>query len=320
VRNYEAQNAATEPPTHCLAGGNAAMPIPNFQLAMLPVLKVLDDQHVHAIKDVIAALSTEFSLTPEELAETLETSGQSRFANRVQWAISYLSQGALIERTGRGMVRITQRGLNAIDAAERGMQINTAYLEQFPEYQEFRQRSKTRVRTEAVADSSPEPQMELVTDPAEAIEANYRSLRAALAGELLMKIKVGSPQFFERLVLDLLVAMGYGGSRIDAAQAIGGSGDEGVDGIIKEDKLGLDSIYLQAKRWENPVGRPVVQGFAGSLEGHRARKGVFITTSKFSQDARDCVQRIEKRIVLIDGEQLTNLMIDHGVGVADVAV
>jgi restriction system protein len=142
------------------------MPIPNFQLAMLPVLNELNDQHVHAIKDVVASLSKEFSLTPEEVAETLETSGQPRFANRVQWAISYLSQGRLIERTGRGMVRITQRGLNAIDAAARGMQINTAYLEQFPEYQEFRSRSKTRVRGEIEPDGSPEPQVELVTDPA----------------------------------------------------------------------------------------------------------------------------------------------------------
>ena len=150
------------------------------------------------------------------------------------------------------------------------------------------------------------------------METAHRTLRAALASDLLDRLKSGSPQFFERLVLDLLVAMGYGGSREDAAQAVGRSGDDGIHGIIKEDKLGLESIYLQAKRWENSVGRPVVQGFAGSLEGQRARKGVFITTSKFSQEAHDYVRRIEKRIVLIDGEQLTNLMIDHGVGVADV--
>ena len=125
--------------------------------------------------------------------------------------------------------------------------------------------------------------------------------------------------FFERLVVDLLVAMGYGGSRQDAGQAVGGSGDDGIDGIIKEDKLGLDFVYVQAKRWENPVSRPTVQAFAGSLEGQRARKGVLITTSKFTRDAEEYVTRIEKRIVLIDGEQLASLMIDHGVGVADVA-
>jgi restriction system protein len=137
---------------------------------------------------------------------------------------------------------------------------------------------------------------------------------------LLERIKRVSPRFFEHLVLDLLVAIGYGGSREDAAQAVGGSGDDGIDGIIKEDKLGLDSIYLQAKRWEGPVSRPTVQAFAGSLQGHRARKGVFITTSKFTRDAQEFVERIESRIVLIDGEQLAELMIDHGVGVSDVVV
>jgi len=151
------------------------------------------------------------------------------------------------------------------------------------------------------------------------LEASYQQLRQALAQDLLERIKRASPVFFERLVIDLLVAMGYGGSRRDAASAVGGSGDDGIDGIIKEDRLGLDFVYVQAKRWENPVSRPIVQAFAGSLEGQRARKGVLITTSSFTREAQDYVKRIEKRIVLIDGEQLASLMIDHGVGVTDVA-
>jgi restriction system protein len=154
--------------------------------------------------------------------------------------------------------------------------------------------------------------------PDERLEASYQQLREALAQDLLERIKQASPTFFERLVIDLLVAMGYGGSRRDAGEAVGRSGDGGIDGIIKEDRLGLDFVYVQAKRWEGSVSRPTVQAFAGSLEGQRARKGVLITTSTFTREARDYVTRIEKRIVLIDGDQLTQLMIDHGVGVADV--
>jgi restriction system protein len=194
------------------------------------------------------------------------------------------------------------------------------YLEQFEEYKEFQGRSGTRVRGSGPAAPAAEAVRGIAEAPSELLEASYRSLRTAIANDLLTRIKSASPRFFERLVLDLLVAMGYGGSREDAAEAVGGSGDGGIDGIIKEDKLGLDSIYLQAKRWENPVGRPTVQGFAGSLQGHRARKGVFITTSKFSQDAKNFVDRIDTRIVLIDGTELANLMLDHGVGVTDVAV
>lgn len=159
---------------------------------------------------------------------------------------------------------------------------------------------------------------EEIVDPLDLLEAGFHSLREALAADLLRRLKSVSPQYFERIVLDLLVAMGYGGSLEDAAQAVGGSGDEGIDGIIKEDKLGLDSIYLQAKRWDRAVGRPDVQAFAGSLQGHRARKGVFITTSRFSDDAWKYVDRIETRIVLIDGPELANLMIEHNVGVANL--
>jgi restriction system protein len=165
-----------------------------------------------------------------------------------------------------------------------------------------------------------EPSIETVRTPREIMDAGYQEMRRDLSQEIIKRIKSSSPRFFEHLVVELLVAMGYGGSRKDAGEAVGQSGDGGVDGIIKEDRLGLDVIYLQAKRWEGTVGRPTVQAFAGSLEGHRARKGVLITTSQFSPDALDYVTRIEKKIVLIDGDELAKLMIDFGIGVAADAV
>lgn len=209
--------------------------------------------------------------------------------------------------TGRGEFQITDAGLDVLSQSP--PEINIRYLEQFPEFIEFRSRSEQDDEQADEPDQTPE----------EVLESSYQRLRNELAQDLLERIMDCSPKFFENLVVDLLVAMGYGGSRRDAGQAIGRSGDEGIDGIIKEDRLGLDVVYIQAKRWEGTVGRPVVQAFAGSLEGYRARKGVLITTSRFSQDAIDYVQRIEKRIVLIDGEQLTQLMIDHGIGATEVA-
>ena len=190
--------------------------------------------------------------------------------------------------------------------------IDIKFLNQYPEFQDFHGRPDGQapdVPKDGKAEQTPQ----------EVLEASYQGLRRELAQDLLLRVKAAPARFFEELVVDLLVAMGYGGSRRDAGQAIGQAGDSGIDGIIKEDRLGLDVVYVQAKRWDGTVGRPVVQAFAGSLEGQRARKGVFITTSQFSQDARDYVSRIEKRIVLIDGEQLTQHMIDYGVGVTEVA-
>ena len=182
------------------------------------------------------------------------------------------------------------------------------------EFKEFRQPSRRNGGDQS--EDHAEIDAEAVRTPREVMESGYQEMRRDLSQELLNRIKSSPPRFFEQLVVDLLVAMGYGGSRIDAGEAVGQSGDGGVDGIIKEDKLGLDAIYLQAKRWENTVGRPVVQAFAGSLDGYRARKGVLITTSQFSPDAKDYVSRIEKKIVLIDGEELAKLMIDYNIGVA----
>jgi restriction system protein len=216
--------------------------------------------------------------------------------------------GALIETAGWGKVIITERGKSVLQNGP--LRVDRKFLQQFPEYAAKVNRQETnQVEKEEEADQT----------PLESIEANYQSIRRELARELIERIKSCSPRFFEQLVVDLLVAMGYGGSRSDAGQAVGQSGDGGIDGIIKEDKLGLDVVYIQAKRWEGSVGRPVVQAFAGSIEGRRARKGVLITTSNFTQDAKQYVEMIEKKIVLIDGEELAQLMIDHGVGVTEVA-
>jgi restriction system protein len=190
--------------------------------------------------------------------------------------------------------------------------IDRKFLEQFPEFVQFQSRSSHSEEQTAI-------QEEPTHTPEEILEASYQNLRNDLSQELIDRVMQCSPRFFEKLVVDLLVAMGYGGSRKDAGQAIGQTGDGGVDGIIKEDRLGLDIVFIQAKRWESTVGRPVVQAFAGSLEGFRARKGVLLTTSTFTKDARDYVERIEKKIVLIDGEQLAQLMIDYGIGVTEVA-
>lgn len=287
------------------------MPIPDFQSLMLPLLILISDGQDHTHSDSIDVLATEFGLTEEELRERLPSGKQSKFDNRVGWARTHLKKAGLLESTGWGQYRITQRGVDVLNS--RPSKINLRFLSQFPEFREFRSKS-TSSQPEAI-----EIEERYNQTIEEVLEASYQSLRQELAQELLQRVKSFPPRFFEQLVIDLLVAMGYGGSQKDAGKAIGQSHDGGIDGIINEDKLGLDVVYIQAKRWENTVGRPIVQAFAGSLEGQRARKGILITTSQFSIEACEYVRVIEKKIVLIDGEQLTQLMIDYGVGVAEKA-
>lgn len=286
------------------------MAVPDYQSLMLPVLQIAGDGQEHTINEAIEGIAAYFGLTDQDRKELLPSGKQFRFDNRVHWARSYLKQAGLLENTGRGRFCITQRGLQVL--RNNPPFINREFLGQFPEFKEFQARS-SRV-AEAV-----ETEQETSHTPEEILEASYQNLRNELAEELIERVKACSPRFFEKLVVDLLLAMGYGGSRKDAGKAIGQSGDGGVDGIINEDRLGLDVVYIQAKRWDGSVGRPVVQAFAGSLEGFRARKGVLITTSAFSKDAQNYVERIEKKIVLIDGEQLAQFMIDYGIGVAEVA-
>jgi restriction system protein len=242
---------------------------------------------------------------------------QTTFFNRVGWASTYLKKAGILEPTRRGFYRITERGRDLLKAPPKT--INVRFLKKYPEFIEFQKLKGTRTGEKIGLLSGP---CELSTaTPSEALESAYENLRDELADELLGRLKKTSPSFFERIVVELLVKMGYGGSRADAGKAIGRSGDGGIDGIIKEDKLGLDVVYVQAKRWDsNPVGRPDVMQFAGALQAQRANKGIFITTSRFTDEARGYVSQIGSKIVLIDGEQLTGLMIDNEIGVSTVAL
>lgn len=288
------------------------MSIPDYQSIMLPLLRYSEDQNEHSLREAIETLADFFHLSEEERKELLASGQQAIFGNRVGWARTYLKKAGLLENTKRGFFKISTRGLGVLKKGPK--EINVKFLDQFPEFVEFRTPKEKAVESiesvDSVFDKTPE----------ETLESAYQKMRQELAAELLLNIKMCSPSFFERLVIDLLVKMGYGGTRKDAGAAIGKSGDGGIDGIIKEDRLGLDAIYIQAKRWESSVGRPDIQKFAGALQGQRAKKGVFLTTSSFSSEAHDYVSRIESKIVLIDGNLLANLMMDHNVGVSSIAV
>lgn len=285
------------------------MAIPDYQTCMLPLLKFYGDGQEHTNLDSVDALAQDFRLTDEERRKMLP-SGVRLFDNRVNWARTYIKKAALIESPKRGIHKITKRGLEFLK--EKPPQISAASLEKFQEFKDFRAIRHVKEEVE-------EPELGFNDKtPEETLEGAYQKLRGDLAAELLQRLKACSPSFFERLVVEVIVKMGYGGTRQDAGKAIGKSGDGGIDGIIKEDKLGLDAIYIQAKRWENTVGRPEIQKFIGALAQQRAKKGLFITTSSFSSEAEDCVSRIEAKIVLIDGETLAQMMIDHDVGVSIV--
>ena len=287
------------------------MPIPDFQSAMRPLMEFLSDGREHTFRESLEHLASHFRLTEPELREMLPSGRQELFKNRVAWAKTHLRMAGLVEPAARGIFRITPRGAEVLRTHQGP--IDLRLLKQQPGYAEARDRTKD---DDSVPQGAPEPDRRT---PEERMEQSFEALRESLGREILAKLKAASPSFFERLVVELLVRMGYGGTRKDAGAALGKSGGEGIDGIIKEDRLGLDAIYIQAKRWEQTVGRPEIQKFAGALQGFRARKGIFITTSNFSKEASDYASRIESRIVLIDGAQLWNLMIDFGVGVTSVA-
>jgi restriction system protein len=283
------------------------MAVPDYQSIMLPLVRLAADKQEHSIAEAIDVLAEQFSLNNEERKVLLPSGRQATFDNRVGWARTYLAKAGLLENTGRGKFRITARGLEILNQGHQ--RINVALLKQFPEFVEFQTTTKKIEGPVATSLESPE----------DLLEASYQSLRLSLAAELLERIRTSPPKFFEELVVDLLVGMGYGGSRRDAGEAVGQSGDGGIDGIIKEDRLGLDVVYIQAKRWQGAVGSGTVREFAGSLEGHRAQKGVLITTSHFTPDAEDFVNRVGKKIILIGGERLAELMIDFNIGVTPVA-
>lgn len=283
------------------------MAIPNFQALMLPVLKASADGEVK-ISDVVTQLGTTLGLTDQELSDLLPSGKQATFANRVNWAKSYLGKARLVTLTRRGHFEISDRGRSVL--ASPPQIINIKFLESFPEFKAFRedngQNSTSQPQSEAnLKDLTPD----------EVIRSAYTELVDTLGSELLSKILTSPPDFFERLVVQLLIAMGYGGSAIEAGKALGKSGDGGVDGVIDQDALGLDRIYVQAKRYtENKVSSGEIRDFFGSLDRFKASKGIFVTTSSFSPSAKETAEMLSKRIVLIDGHQLTKLMIKFDIG------
>lgn len=284
--------------------------IPDYQSLMLPLLRLVSDKQEHKYRDLIEKLATEFKVTDEERKELLASGNQAIFDNRVGWAKTYLKKAGLLDSPKRATFVITAIGLETLK--KKPDRIDAKYLRQFPSFLEFQNANRNENETDeentsvVIIDQTPE----------ENLDKAYQRIRKSLASELLNRVVELTPAFFERLVVELLVKMGYGGSIKDAGKALGKSGDEGIDGTIKEDKLGLDIIYIQAKRWKpgNVVGRPEIQKFVGALAGQGAKKGIFITTSNFTKEALEYTPRNETKIVLIDGEQLAQLMIDYNLG------
>lgn len=282
---------------------------------MLPLLRFAEDRNEHSLREATRAVSDAFGLSEDERHQLLSSGRKRVIEDRVGWARTYLGQARLLESTRRGYFRISDRGIDLL--SKNPLIVNDQLLKQYPEFADFLSR-KTK-KTQTTQSIEFESTNENERTPEESLESSFEAIRNSLATELLEQIKVCSPNFFERLVVDLLVAMGYGGTLQDAGQAVGKSGDGGIDGIIKEDRLGLDVIYIQAKKWESTVGRPELQAFAGALLGKQANKGVFITTSSFSIGAHEFVKSIASNIILIDGDELADLMIDYNVGVNVIA-
>ena len=287
------------------------MTIPDFQTIMLPLLQFSSDGEEHSIHEAVESLANHFSLSEEDKSKLLPSGQQPIFYNRVGWARTYLKKARLFDDPRRGYFRITERGKEVLQ--RNPDRIDMKYLREFPEYIEFRETTRDDTDT-----SQGDEDLDDLT-PEEALEEAYQKIRSDLSDEVLKAVINSSPGFFEKLVVELLVKMGYGGSRRDAARAVGGGGDEGIDGIIDEDRLGLDTIYIQAKRWKesSTVGRPEIQKFVGALQGQRAKKGIFITTTKFSDEAKSYAANIDISVVLIDGKRLASLMIDNNVGVSE---
>lgn len=283
------------------------MTIPSYEDMMLPLLNYSGDRKEHSVDEAVEYIKRVFNITEEESAVRLKSGRQSVVSNRVGWARTYLKKAGLLDSHQRARFNITDLGIRVL--SEKPPKITDKYLMKFESFQEFQKRGGTKKSGTTEKDND-------AKTPLEILEDSYTTLRSALADELLSNIAKCSPKFFENLVVDLLVGMGYGGSIIDAGQTIGKSGDGGIDGIIKEDKLGLDVIYIQAKRWEGPVGAKEIRNFVGALAGQKANKGVFITTSCFTKEAIHFVQQIQHKVILIDGQQLAQLMIDYDIGVS----
>lgn len=288
------------------------MPIPKFDELMLPLLQFLHDGKECAFRDATENLSNHFKLTAVERGKFLPSGNQQVIVNRVGWARAFLKKAEMIESPRRGFMRISDRGMEFL--AKNPNTLTVDDLKKYPEFEENWEAGRRRRREAGEAEN----EIEESATPEEQMGYAYERLLNSLEDDILEQVQKCTPQFFENVVVQLLLKMGYGGSLKDAGKVIGQSGDGGIDGIIKEDRLGLDVIYIQAKRWGNTVGRPGIQQFAGALQGNRARKGVFITTSNFSKEALDFAQGIDSKIILIDGNHLAELMVEHNVGVAPI--
>lgn len=287
------------------------MPLPDYQTLMRPLLALAENGEVN-VSECINKLSDQFGLSDEERQEKLPSRNETKIYNRVHWARTYLDKAGAIEKTRRSHFKITSRGLEMLD--KNPDRIDNKLLYQFPEFIEFKTpKEKKKTTSSQQTDGAEETALEDAT-PEDRIEAAYNEINNNLESELRERLFKTDPLFFERVVLDLLVAMGYGGSSVDAAKTTKKTSDGGIDGIIKEDALGLDVIYLQAKRYavDNSVGREAVQAFVGALAGHNATKGIFITTSRFSKPAVEYAQG--QKVILIDGDELARLMVHYGVG------
>lgn len=288
--------------------------IPDFQTIMLPVLRLMKDRKEHKLQDMLLQICNEYHLTDEEREELVPSGVQTKIYNRISWVTTYFKKAGLIVSPKRSTFTITEQGLGVLKSKPE--RIDKNFLKTIPAYNKWKETYKKDWKEAHSFDNNVIEELEVDKTPEELLDYSYSQLKEELAIELIEKIKECSPGFFERLVVDLLIKMGYGGSRKEAGKVIGKSGDGGIDGIINEDKLGLDTIYIQAKKWEGSVGRPEIQKFVGALAGQGAKKGIFITTSSFSKDAREYQPKNETKIVLIDGQDLANLMIEYGVGVS----
>jgi restriction system protein len=289
--------------------------IPDFQSFFYPILKYSSDGKEHSLEEVRDFLTKHFSLSDKDKAERVPSGVQTKFDNRIYWTKSYFFKAKLIENTKRSHFKITERGLKFLQNFT--SEITIADLKTIDEFKKFSKgEDSSREEIPSTKNDDNNQFTEETKTPLEKLEESYQYITQELALELLEKIRSNSWQFFEDLVIDLMVKMGYGGSRNIAGESINRTKDEGIDGIIKEDKLGLDKIYIQAKKWENSVGRPEIQKFVGALQGKRAKKGVFITTSDFSRDAHDYVKNLDVAVILIDGEKLSQYMIENELGVS----
>ena len=288
--------------------------IPSYEEIMLPLLNLLSDKQEHTLQEADDALAKHFKLTDLERDELLPSGQQPIFRNRLGWARTYMKKAGLLATPSRAKFIITEKGIDLLK--EKPKEITSKFLKRYPEFIEFQ--SIKKIKDNVIEQSFEISSIIDGKTPEEALEYAYQKLKSELAKEVIDVVKNCTPAFFEKLVVDLIVRMGYGGSRKDAGQALGKTGDGGIDGIVKEDKLGLDTIYLQAKRWENSVPVKEIRDFTGALASKKAKKGIFITTSSFPQSVYDFVTQVEYRIILINGDQLADLMIEYNVGLTPI--